>query len=349
MKELDTPGGRIRTGWATALARVTAAILLFELISGLAITFGPVSSRHRMGPAAAHAGRHCFVAAADLVLRAALAGLCRPGDVGRDAARLRRTGRAGCMRIVGSRGDRAGPAGARTTPLAAIRSPDLDVDWRWPHRFPTSSSRGCGGAAASSRNPPPDGSRHAVIVTLAGVCPDGGTRRSPTRGRSTGTSFRPDYHYLYGKDRPFAPSLAHTATNGAFDARSLAGFRHLRLERMPHADLRRVEAQRTSLRRHGPDLPGHSERDGEAEWPGIDALLRRMSRSDLAVLRNQEHLRREAHRARRVTTKASPASPATPFRRPTSRATRTTPSRSPASICGNGAPTARRARWRAIS
>ena len=32
-----------------------------------------------------------------------------------------------------------------------------------------------------------------------------------------------DYSYLYGPDRPFAPSLARTSTGGAFDARSLSG------------------------------------------------------------------------------------------------------------------------------
>ena len=32
-----------------------------------------------------------------------------------------------------------------------------------------------------------------------------------------------DYSYIYGKDRPFAPSLARTATGGAYDARSLGG------------------------------------------------------------------------------------------------------------------------------
>ncbi|HEY7509285.1 MAG TPA: hypothetical protein VIG50_03485, partial [Vicinamibacteria bacterium] len=35
--------------------------------------------------------------------------------------------------------------------------------------------------------------------------------------------FPPDYNFLYGKDRPFAPSLARTDTGGAFDARSLSG------------------------------------------------------------------------------------------------------------------------------
>jgi hypothetical protein len=35
--------------------------------------------------------------------------------------------------------------------------------------------------------------------------------------------FPEDYSYLYGPDRPFAPSLAKTNTNGAFDARALGG------------------------------------------------------------------------------------------------------------------------------
>ncbi|MGZ8920968.1 MAG: multiheme c-type cytochrome [Limisphaerales bacterium] len=36
-------------------------------------------------------------------------------------------------------------------------------------------------------------------------------------------TFPEDYHYLYGTNRPFAPSLARTDSGGAFDARSLAG------------------------------------------------------------------------------------------------------------------------------
>jgi hypothetical protein len=36
-------------------------------------------------------------------------------------------------------------------------------------------------------------------------------------------AFPEDYEYLYGEDRPFAPSLARTATGGAYDARLLAG------------------------------------------------------------------------------------------------------------------------------
>ena len=36
-------------------------------------------------------------------------------------------------------------------------------------------------------------------------------------------SFPADYNYVFGKDRPFAPSLARTSTNGAFDPRTLSG------------------------------------------------------------------------------------------------------------------------------
>ncbi len=35
--------------------------------------------------------------------------------------------------------------------------------------------------------------------------------------------FPDDYNFLFGRDRPFAPSLAKTTTGGAYDARSLAG------------------------------------------------------------------------------------------------------------------------------
>jgi len=35
--------------------------------------------------------------------------------------------------------------------------------------------------------------------------------------------FPEDYQYVYGEDQPFAPSLAKTDTDGAFDSRSLAG------------------------------------------------------------------------------------------------------------------------------
>jgi hypothetical protein len=45
------------------------------------------------------------------------------------------------------------------------------------------------------------------------------------RGASYDNELPADYNFVYGVDRPFAPSLAVTATGGAFDADSLAGSR----------------------------------------------------------------------------------------------------------------------------
>ncbi len=42
-------------------------------------------------------------------------------------------------------------------------------------------------------------------------------------GPELNNSFPEDYSYVYGEDRPFAPSLARTATGGAFDSRTLGG------------------------------------------------------------------------------------------------------------------------------
>jgi hypothetical protein len=42
-------------------------------------------------------------------------------------------------------------------------------------------------------------------------------------GQQYVNEFPADYSFLYGEDRPFAPSLAMTASGGAFDAESLAG------------------------------------------------------------------------------------------------------------------------------
>ncbi len=40
---------------------------------------------------------------------------------------------------------------------------------------------------------------------------------------SINNEFPADYTFPYGKDRPFAPSLGHTASNGAYDSKTLSG------------------------------------------------------------------------------------------------------------------------------
>src|SRR5262249_11864893 len=63
---------------------------------------------------------------------------------------------------------------------------------------------------------------YAIVPSLAGV----GLAfalASVYSGTAYRNEFPKDYNLLYGKDRPFAPSLARTSTNSAFDARSPAG------------------------------------------------------------------------------------------------------------------------------
>ncbi len=59
-------------------------------------------------------------------------------------------------------------------------------------------------------------------MTLVGVLAIGGLT-ALYDGERYVNEFPEDYNYLYGEDRPFAPSLAQTVTGGALDPRSLAG------------------------------------------------------------------------------------------------------------------------------
>ncbi|MBL9140112.1 MAG: hypothetical protein JNK85_29850 [Verrucomicrobiales bacterium] len=64
--------------------------------------------------------------------------------------------------------------------------------------------------------------RRAMGVALVGVALTAALALLYS-GTDYANRFPEDYSYLYGTNRPFAPSLARTDTGGAFDARSLAG------------------------------------------------------------------------------------------------------------------------------
>src|SRR6266498_2091906 len=49
MQSLEPLASPVRVGWSTVLARAAAAVLLFELVSGLAITFGPLHPANEWG------------------------------------------------------------------------------------------------------------------------------------------------------------------------------------------------------------------------------------------------------------------------------------------------------------
>jgi len=64
--------------------------------------------------------------------------------------------------------------------------------------------------------------RHTLAWTAAGLVATAGLTALYS-GPRYADEFPADYHLLYGEDRPFAPSLARTATGGAFDPRRLSG------------------------------------------------------------------------------------------------------------------------------
>ena len=121
-----------------------------------------------------------------------------------------------------------------------------------------------------------------VVVTVVAVV----AYRPPTLVNE----FPEDYGLLYGEDRPFAPSLATTNTGGAFDPRSLAGSESCGTSGC-HSDILK-EWQVSAHRYSAMDAAFVKVQDVMAEQNGPEStrVLRRLSRSHLALLGNQEPL-----------------------------------------------------------
>ncbi len=211
----------LQTGWASVLARAVAAVLLFEFVSGLAITFGPFHPAVEWGlllhtmiglfaiaPLAWYFVRHwkdySGQAMSDVVLL---------GYVGLAALAI-------CV-FSGLVVTWQGLLATRTTPLLryihlgstliAVAASVPHVFISWLRRRSTEFTRPAAGWLTQAAV----GCAVIVGVTAALTMAYSGIKYR--------NEFPSDYHFLYGKNRPFAPSLARTSTNGAFDARSLAG------------------------------------------------------------------------------------------------------------------------------
>src|SRR5215467_9462645 len=210
-----------RTGWSSVLSKTAAAILLFELLSGLAITFGPfhpviewsvllhtivgvVTLVPLVWYSAAHWKEYRDQVLSDVLLL---------GYVGLGALAV-------CLLsglfVMGQA-------------LVSVKtSPWL----RYTHLTSTVLALPAGGAhivIAWWRRRRAEGSEGAtawlgvgLAATVAGIGVIVGVTLAYS-GTKYQNQFPPDYNYAFGKNRPFAPSLAHTSTNGAFDPRSLAG------------------------------------------------------------------------------------------------------------------------------
>src|SRR6266568_7658180 len=213
--------GSIRTGWSTVLARAVGAILLFELVSGLAITFGPFHPAIQWGlllhtiagiltiaPLTWYFARHWKDYADQAMSDVLLLGYVGLGALAIcEVSGLLVTGQA----LLGVRTS----PGLRYTHLVstlltlAASVPHILIAW-WRRRN-NEASRGATGWLGAT-----------AALTVGGIILVGILSLAYS-GTKYHNQFPSDYSSPFGKDRPFAPSLAHTATNGAFDPRSLAG------------------------------------------------------------------------------------------------------------------------------
>src|SRR5499427_5459467 len=210
-----------RTGWSSVLFKTAAAILLFELLSGLAITFGPfhpaiewsvvlhtivgvVTLAPLVWYSAAHWKEYRDQALSDVLLL---------GYVGLGALAV-------CL-LSGLFVMGQALVSVKTSPwlrythltstLLALAAGGVHIVIAWWRRRRAEGSEGAAAWLGAG-----------LAVTVAGIGVIGGLTFAYS-GTRYQNQFPADYNYAFGKNRPFAPSLAHTSTNGAFDPRSLAG------------------------------------------------------------------------------------------------------------------------------
>ena len=210
-----------KTGWSSLLSRSAAGLLVFELVSGLTVTLGPfrpstewslvlhtIVGLLAIAPLVWYSIRHWR----DYVDQA-MSDVLLLGYVGIGAlavclvSGLWVTGQA----LLGTKTS----LWLRYTHLVstlltlAVLIPHVLLGW-WRRRR-QDTSRGAAGWLGS-----------CAAFAVAGACLVLGLA-STYSGTKYRNEFPADYSFAFGKDRPFAPSLAHTSTNGAFDPRSLAG------------------------------------------------------------------------------------------------------------------------------
>ncbi len=212
---------RARTAWSRRLDRAAGAILLFEIVSGLAVTFGPFHPAIEWGvlahtafgiaallPLVWYVVRHWqeyaeqalsdvlllgYVAAAVLLV-CLLSGVIVAGQALfgiKTSAWLRYVHLISTLLIIAS-----------TVPHVVIA---------WWRRRNAELSHAALGWSYTSITVTAIGTGIVALLTVA------------YSGTKYHNEFPADYSYAFGKNRPFAPSLAHTASNGAYDPRSLAG------------------------------------------------------------------------------------------------------------------------------
>lgn len=225
------PARRVRTGWASGLARFSFVVLVYEAVTGLAITLAPFHPAIQWSVLL-----HTAVGALTL-LPVAWYCVAHVADYRRHAASHITV--LGWLALAALAVCALSGAVVTAEALFGTRSSQL---WRNVHLISTLAllagvvphvgfvvlKQRNGPLPAAASETPVAGPGAYFVRSLAGTA----LALAATIGLAstyTGTRyenrFPADYSYLYGTNRPFAPSLARTDTGGAFDARSLAGSR----------------------------------------------------------------------------------------------------------------------------
>ncbi len=217
---LQRPPGLTLSSWSSLLARMCMAALAFETISGLAITMSPFNATIQWSVIA-----HTVVGAATLLPVAWYCWRHWQSYRGYAASHIVLLGWLGLIALAV-----CSVSGLLVT-WQAFFGVRTDALWRQVHLISTFvvlagvAPHLIFAAWRVMRNGMGPVRRYflwslgAAVVCCAAVA----MLASRYSGAKYANAFPKDYSFLYGTNRPFAPSLARTDTGGAFDAQSLSG------------------------------------------------------------------------------------------------------------------------------
>ena len=210
-----------KTGWSSLLTRLSLAALLFLTISGLAIAYAPFHSVIEWG-VLLHTGIGLLILVPLLAYlwlhwkdyqRYNLSDALLLGYVSTVAILV-------CM------------ASGVVVTYQGLFALKMSPVWRNIHLYSTWVAVLTGlvhivlvWVRTRTREPKPDARPvvwQSFAFTILGLAIMFGVA-SLYHGPTYVNEFPEDYSYLYGEDRPFAPSLANTSSGGAFDSESLGG------------------------------------------------------------------------------------------------------------------------------
>ncbi len=210
---------RIHTGWSTLLSKLTGIALVFLAITGLAVTFGSFRPLIQWGLLAHTAiGIACVAPLAWYTL-----------SHWRDYAAYQFSAIVLLGYLAGIGLIVCVISGIVVT-AEGLFAAQMSWGWRETHLVSTYITLGAAlphviWLLTRVFRMLPESRRYVWQTSVAGLLLVVAVAPLPFlySGPKYVNRFPDDYSYGFGKERPFAPSLAKTSTNGAFDARVLAG------------------------------------------------------------------------------------------------------------------------------